>query len=433
MKNNPPAPADQKRSVYQSPAVIVAVALAIRLVAMAFNYGSLLDPARGHYAFGYEFGRIAQSIATGHGFSSPYPEPTGPSVLVGPVYAYLLAGIFKLFGVYTPASAIVTLTLNNLSSAFTCLPIYFIALRIFGPTVAARAGWCWALFPYSVAGANVWVWETVLTTLILTSLLLYTLYLERSVSYAAWVGYGLLWALSALTSAATLSTLPFFGLWILARQRRNGTHCIGPAVVASLVFWIAVAPWIWRSSHTYGRFVAFRGNFGLEVMVGNSNDPSRPSDWNMLPGENHAELVELQRIGEPAYMAEKQQQAKDVIENHTLYYVRQTLRRIVYTWTDLWEFPPKWSVDGSGIPDVLTYSLISLLAFAGLYEAVRTNWHDAIPLMIPVVFFPIVYYLTHQDVRFRHPIDPVIVIFAVYGVLSLRGQRPENVSQPNNL
>ncbi len=292
---------------------------------------------------------------------------------------------------------------------------------------------CWALFPYSVAGANVWVWETVLTTLILTSLVLYTLDLEHSVSYTAWVGYGLLWALSALTSAATLSTLPFFGLWILARQRRNGTSCIGPAVVASLVFWIAVAPWIWRSSHTYGRFVAFRGNFGLEVMVGNSSDTSRPSDWNMLPGENHAELVELQRVGEPAYMTEKQLQAKDVIENHTPFYARQTLRRIIYTWTDLWDIPPKWSVDASGVPDVLTCSLISLLAFAGLYAAVRANWSDAIPLVIPVVFFPIVYYLTHQDVRFRHPIDPVIVILAVYGVMSLRGQISENPVRTNNL
>jgi len=433
MTNNPSATFDRKKSVSQLLLAIFLVALAIRLVAMAFAYGSLLDPARGHYAFGYEFGRIAQSIATGHGFSSPYPEPTGPSALVGPGYAYLLAGIFELFGVYTPASAIVTLTLNNLFSALTCLPIYFIALRIFGPTVAARAGWCWALFPYAVAGANEWVWETVLTTLILTSLLLYTLHLESSVSYAAWVGYGLLWALSALTSAVTLSTLPFFGLWMLARQRRNGTNCIGPAVVASLVFWIVVAPWIWRSSHTYGRFVAFRGNFGLEVMVGNSNDSSRPSDWNVLPGENHAELVKVQQIGEPAYMAEKQQQAREVIEKHTLYYTRQSLRRFVYAWTNLWDIPPKWSVDGSGIPDVLTYSLISFLAFTGLYGAVRTNWSDAIPLVIPVVFFPIVYYLTHQDVRFRHPIDPVIVILAVYGALSLRGQQAESLSRANNL
>jgi len=29
--------------------------------------------------------------------------------------------------------------------------------------------------------------------------------------------------------------------------------------------------------------------------------------------------------------------------------------------------------------------------------------------------FPLVYYITHLEERYRHPIDPVIVIFAVFG------------------
>jgi 4-amino-4-deoxy-L-arabinose transferase-like glycosyltransferase len=421
MTNDFAGSSSRNQSRFYSLAVIVLVALAVRLVAMAFAYKNLLDPARGHYAFGYEFGRIAQSIVTGHGFASPYPEPTGPSALVGPVYAYLLAGVFKLFGVYTTASALVSLTLNNLFSSLTCVPVFLIGRRVFGDQVGAWAGWTWAFFPYSIAGSNVWIWETILTTLILTSLVLYTLHLENTLNYGSWIGYGLLWALSALTSAATLSSLPFFGLWILARQRRHRLNCFGPAVAASLIFCLVVSPWIWRSSHTYGRFVAFRGNFGLEVMVGNSGDTSRPSDWNVTPGENPPELAKLQRIGEPAFMAEKQALADDVIENHTLFYVGQSFRRLVYGWTDLWTVPPAWSVDASGLPDVLTYTLISLLCFWGLAMAIRNHVYDSIPLVIPLVFFPIVYYLTHEDVRFRCPIDPLIVIFAVYGIVASRG------------
>jgi len=432
MTNDPARLSSQSKFIFYSPTAMVLVALAIRLIAMAFTYTSLLDPARGHYAFGYEFGKIAQSIATGHGFGSPYPEPTGPSALVGPAYAYSLAGIFKLFGVYTKASALVTLTLNNLFSSLTCIPVYFIAQGIFGNRAAAWAGWCWAFFPYSVAGSNVWVWDTILTTLILTSVVLYTFHLEYSTSYGAWIGYGMLWALAALTSAATLSSLPCLGLWILSRQRRNHTNCFGPAVAASLIFWVAVSPWMWHASRTYGRFVAFRGNFGLEVMVGNSNDTSRPSNWNMLPGENPPELRRLQQIGEPAFMAEKQQLADDVIKNHTAFYLRQTLRRIVYAWTDLWDIPPRWSLDASGVPDVLMYSLISVLCFAGMGRAIRDNWYDSFPLMVPLIFFPMVYYITHQDVRFRHPIDPLVVIFAVYGVDSFRKNNTRIPSGPHN-
>jgi 4-amino-4-deoxy-L-arabinose transferase-like glycosyltransferase len=421
------------RPIFWSPAAMVVVGLATRLVVMRFAYPSLLDPARDHYAFGYEFGRIARSIATGQGFSSPYPEPTGPSALVGPVYAYLLAGVFKLFGVYTTASALMILTLNNVFSSLICLPVFSIARRVFGTTVAVWAGWAWALYPYSIAGSNVWVWETILTSLLLTWILQYTLFLEHSSSYLAWTGYGLLWSLAALTSAATLSTLPFLGIWILVRQRRNGTRCAGPVMAASLFFLVAVAPWIWRCSRTYGRFVAFRGNAGLEVMVGNSDDTSNPSNWKMLPGENAAELMKLQRVGEPAYMAEKERDAKDVIVNHTLRFAGQTLRRVLYTWTDFWNFPPRWSLDASGVPDVLTYSMISFLAFAGLGWSIRNRRDDSAPLMILLVFFPLVYYLTHQDVRFRHPIDPVVVIFAVYGVSSLRRQAAEMPCDTHNL
>jgi 4-amino-4-deoxy-L-arabinose transferase-like glycosyltransferase len=410
------------RPLFWSPWTMVMTALTLRLVVMGFSYTSLLDPARDHYAFGYEFGRVARSIATGHGFSSPYPEPTGPTALIGPVYPYLLAGVFKVFGVYTTASALLILTLNNLFSSVTCLPIVLIARRVFGPAAAAWAGWSWALFPYSLAGSNGWVWETILTTLLLTLLILYTLHLEHWVSYFAWIGYGLLWSLTALTSAATLSTLPFLGIWILVRQWRNNRNPVGQVVAASLVFLVAVAPWVWRCSQLYGRFVAFRGNFGLEVMVGNSNDTSHPSNWNMLPGENRAELEELQSVGEPAYMAEKLREARQVIASHPVRYAGQTLRRMLYSWTELWNFPPPWNLDGSGVPDVLTYSFISLLAFIGLGRAIRNRWQDAMPLMIPLIFFPVVYYLTHQDVRFRHPIDPMVVIFAVYGALAFRRQ-----------
>ena len=103
---------------------MVVVALALRLVVMGFTYRIQLDPAQDHWAFGWETGRVARSIATGQGFSSPYSEPTGPTALIPPVYTYLVAGVFKLFGIYTAASALVLLTLNNIFSSLTCLPVF---------------------------------------------------------------------------------------------------------------------------------------------------------------------------------------------------------------------------------------------------------------------------------------------------------------------
>ncbi|MGB8834509.1 MAG: hypothetical protein WCC95_20335, partial [Candidatus Sulfotelmatobacter sp.] len=71
-------------------------------------------PGEDHFGFGWEMGRVARSIALGQGFSNPYGGDTGPTAWEPPLYPYLMAGVFKLFGIYTYASAWVLLTINSL-------------------------------------------------------------------------------------------------------------------------------------------------------------------------------------------------------------------------------------------------------------------------------------------------------------------------------
>jgi hypothetical protein len=65
------------------------------------------------------------------------------------------------------------------------------------------------------------------------------------------------------------------------------------------------------------------------------------------------------------------------------------------------------------------YNFISILAFAGLVLAIRHGREEAIPLAFLPAFLPAVYYLTHSDMGFRHPIDPELVIFMAYAVVSI--------------
>jgi 4-amino-4-deoxy-L-arabinose transferase-like glycosyltransferase len=401
---------------------MVVTALALRLVVMCLTYKIQLDPSQDHLAFGWETGRVARSIVTGEGFSSPYSAPTGPTALIPPVYPYLVAGVFKLFGIYTASSALVLLTLNNLFSSLTCLPVYLIARRVFGLRVAAWAGWTWVIFPYSIGLSNTVIWETSLTTMLFSLAVLATLYLEKSSCPVDWVGYGLLWGFTGLTSPATLSVLPFLGGWIWIRHWWRGSNITGIVVAASLAFFAIITPWIWRCSQAYGRFVAFRDNFGLEVLVGNSDNTRRPANWSLLPATNLSELEKLRQVGEPAYMAEKQEQAKQLIERYPSRYALLTLRRILNTWTAAWGYPPGWNMDESGLANILLYSLISVLAFVGIGRAIHDRRDGVYPLSILVVVFPGIYYLTHSDLGFRHPIDPVITIFLIYGMSPLLRQ-----------
>ncbi len=95
-------------------------------------------------------GRIARSIVEGHGFSSPFFDPSGPTAMLPPAYPYLVALCMKLFGGFTVPSAMAVLTFNSLFASLTVIPVYFLAKRALDERTALLAGWTWAFFPYSI-------------------------------------------------------------------------------------------------------------------------------------------------------------------------------------------------------------------------------------------------------------------------------------------
>src|SRR5919201_723049 len=103
---------------------MVTAGFLFRLAAILALHTYRYRSTEGHFDFGYEMGRIAQAIASGHGFSNPFQVPTGPTAWEAPLYPYLTGGIFRMFGVYTYSSAFVLLTINSLFSALICIPIY---------------------------------------------------------------------------------------------------------------------------------------------------------------------------------------------------------------------------------------------------------------------------------------------------------------------
>src|SRR6266705_4018271 len=115
----------------RSPAFIVIVALILRLAVIGLGHTYRITPRRDHFQFGWEMGRIARSIAIGQGFSSPTDFPTGPTAWAPPLYPYLMAGVFKVLGVYSSSSAAMILAINSIFSALTCLTLYHIAIRFF--------------------------------------------------------------------------------------------------------------------------------------------------------------------------------------------------------------------------------------------------------------------------------------------------------------
>ncbi|HEV2729341.1 MAG TPA: glycosyltransferase family 39 protein, partial [Terriglobales bacterium] len=136
--------------------ILIALILRVGLILVAHTYR--FKTVDDNFSFGYEMGRIARSLASGQGFANPFNETTGPTAWEPPLYPFVIAGVFKVFGIYTRASALVLLIVNSIFSALTCIPIFLIARRCFSETVAVWASWFWALLPSGFATR--WVWET---------------------------------------------------------------------------------------------------------------------------------------------------------------------------------------------------------------------------------------------------------------------------------
>jgi 4-amino-4-deoxy-L-arabinose transferase-like glycosyltransferase len=404
---------------FSSCVAMVLVALALRLLVMGFLYRERLNVARDHYEFAYENGRVARAIASGKGISNPLFDDTGPTAMLSPVYPYILAGIFKLLGVYTRASAIAALSLNCILSALTCVPVFFIARKCFGKRVARWSGWAWVFSPYGIYFAADWIWPTCLTTLLLSIVFLLALRLENSTSWRAWTGFGVFAAVAALNDPVVLSVVPLLALWSCYRLDRGGGRWLPPAVVASLVFVALVSPWFLRNYNTFHRFIPFRSGLGLELYVGNNGYTTHWANTTVRLANNATEYGEYKQLGELAYMAKKRQQALEFMSEHPGLTALLIVRRMVYLWTGFWSLDRQY-LKGEPLdpPNIFLATTLTVLALAGLRYAFKESSPFAIPFMTVLVFFPAVYYVTHPEVYYLRPIDPLITVLAAYAVCS---------------
>jgi hypothetical protein len=410
---------------YRELILVVGIALALRLVVMSFLYTEQLDPQRDHWRFGYETGRIARSIVEGKGFSSPLFEDTGPTAWMTPVYPYLVAGVFKLFGIYTKSSALVLLSLNALISALTAVPIFLFARRSFGTRVARWSSWAWAFFPYGIYFPVERIWETWLATLLLGILFWMALELENAKPFWYWALYGFLWGVEALTSPSLLAVLPFLGVWTCYRLIKKDRPWLVPNLAAAVVFLAVVSPWFVRNYRVFHQFIPFRDNMGLVLRLGTKGNSDYWGTYELGPWHNEAEWQEFKRDGELAYFATKKKQAIAFIKENPRWYVWTAFRRAVFLWTGYWSLEPRYlKEEPFDPPNIVLCTGLSLLALLGLVKAFRSDPALGMPYALVLLSFPLVYYITSPEVYYRRPIDPMFLVLAVYAILRFRATRP---------
>lgn len=401
--------------------LILAVALALRL---GFAWGqvhSIPERILSTYSFLVEPGNIAYSLAVGKGFSSPFRVDTGPTAWMTPAYPLILASVFRVFGTYTFASYIAAISLNILFSTLTCLPLFYCAKRVAALRVAAGATWLWAIFPNAIIIPTGWIWDTSLSALLAATILWATLALAQSGRARDWIGYGLLWGLALMTNPTLASLLPFLLGWLAWRTRREGRLLLLKPTLAAGVMVLCCAPWTIRNYAVFKSFVPLRSVMGLQWWMGNNEGyRDRFPGW-LHPINNTTERAQYVRMGEIAYMQEKKREAIQFILHHPRQEARLCYARFVSTWVGT-DHPIRdflrdrtFAFRISLIANLLT----TIGVILGAVFLFRRRSAYAFPIVVFPVVFPLVFYVTQALFRYRHPIDPVILLVTAVAIQEL--------------
>jgi len=405
------APTSRWQHIVHSPAWMVLIGFTLRVLYIAIAHSYKFRTTDANFSFGWEIGRIAYSLANGHGFSSPFGGDTGPSAWTAPVYPWIVSLAFRAFGTYSHAASFALLTFNSLCSALTAWAIYRTALKVFNLKVALWSGWIWALLPYIMYWSVRWIWETSLTALLLSLAFMLTVEMDGDDHITSWIGYGVLWGVIGLTNPSTLSFLPFAGGWLAYQLYRRGKRFLVPAIVAAVLFWMTMMPWLVRNYEVFHKPVFVRDNVGVELRCG--NNPLAEGIWVGMyhPSQNPILYREYQEMGEAAYSAEQSRLAKQWIADHPRQFAIVTFRRFVFYWNGL---PRLSKIQALEQFKNSLFLASSLLALAGLVLAIRNRVHGVFLFASLLIFYPLVYYVSFPHPRYRHPIDPELVILGVY-------------------
>jgi 4-amino-4-deoxy-L-arabinose transferase-like glycosyltransferase len=403
----------------KSPLWICAVAFLLRVAWILIGHTYKFRTTDDNFGFGWEMGRIGAALASGRGFSDQFGPHTGPTAWEPPLYPYLTAGVFLVFGIYSKASAFVLLTLNSMFSALTCLPIFLIARRIFSEKVAVWSAWAWALLPNVIFWCTRAVWETCLSALLLAFIFWLSLKLEDLDGWIAWFGFGLLWGVIALNGTSLLAFLPASGLWAWYRCAKQSKKSFGRVALASVVFFAVIAPWLVRNYETFGKFIFIRDNFGAELRLGNGPGANGTLMLYLDPPHDPSAMRQVQSMGEVAYIAMRKQQALAYMAADHLRFVRLCVARFFYFWAG----PPKenqtwWLTQAKNA----LFLGASLLMVWGLGLALRQGSHGAWLFFWLILLYPAVYYAVYSIPRYRVPIEPEMEIFCVFALTQAGGK-----------
>jgi len=380
--------------------VIFTLAFIIRLFAALYLGNTVSGLSGAHDEISYSM--LGQRFVDGYGLTFPhkwYPwiDAGAPQSYYSATMSLFLAGIYTVFG-YHPLVARIVMALL---SALIVVLIVILAQHLFTKRAAIVSSIIAGGYAYLIFYGVTLVTETPFIFCILVALYLAYKLIEFP-STEKWFLLGLVLAIGILFRMAVIFFIPFLLGWILIQQpKQSKMSVLIPIGMISL----AILPFAIRNYKIWGEFLLLEAQFGHVFWNGNHPD----SLGNFHP--HHVFQIP------PEVLKSK----NDVIITNTL--MKMAIQNIVndprlfvsLTITRLREFFTFWpTTDSSTLANVLrvfSFGIMWPFAVAGLWIS-RGRWKALTPLYIFLIIHTGVYAISWTMIRYRIPMDVILIIFA---------------------
>jgi 4-amino-4-deoxy-L-arabinose transferase-like glycosyltransferase len=417
---------------------ILIVSVLIRLLA-ALYLGNEVKELPGTFDQ-ISYNLLAQRVLDGHGFTFgtnwwPATLANAPTAHWSYLYTSYLILVYALFAKSALAARIIQAVLTGLAHPYLA---YLIGREVFSPATGLVAAALTAVYTYFIYYSASLMTEPFYLVLILTSLWL-AIRLARSGAepalqtgrsrQSAWIlGLALGISLGAVVLLRQLFMLiiPFIFLWVWWASRRKQ---IWPLVLSGLVIVAMIVPFTFFNYLRFDRFVLLNTNAGYAFFW--ANHPIYGTHFvPILTPEmgSYADLIpkELLSLDEAALDQALLKRGFEFIIQDPVRYFLLSLSRIP-AYFMFW--PSVRSSSVSNLARVGGFGLLLPFMLYGLYRS-AVSWVRPYldqPVMLLYLFMGVytaVHLLSWALVRYRLPVDAVLVLFAGLALVDLAERIP---------
>lgn len=187
--------------------------------------------------------------------------------------------------------------------------------------------------------------------------------------------------------------------------------------MGATLFVVVVSPWLIRNYAVFGHPVFFRSNYWFEFHLGNFHYSNGMGFSGKHPNNNPRVLVKYVRLGEWQFIEDAKQEAFQFVREYPGEFADLTLHRTwwfwdgwptrfqTYEWWVPWKFWPLSAVGWLGLIFVLTRRPPGWILFAAL-----------------LLIYPLPYYFAYPNAKYRHAVEPELLLLGVYFVSVLWGE-----------